>query len=129
MRIGDVLLASGMSANDAVLLVLRITQAYGLSGVHVDVTFTAMTASYYPAPGRAPITSVRVVRPTEVDYTRVRRVERLVTQIVRHGLAVADAAASLEKIRSSKHPYPRFVATLGQAGLAASVSLLFTTNW
>lgn len=129
MRIGDVLLASGMSANEAVLLVLRITQAYGLRGVHVDVTFTAMTASYYPAPGKAPITSVRVVRPTEVDYTRVRRVERLITQIVRHGLPVADAAAALETIRSSRHPYPRVVATLGQAGLTASASLLFTTNW
>lgn len=129
MRIGDVLLASGMSANDAVLYVLRITQAYGLTGVHVDVTFTAMTASYYPAPGAAPITSVRVVRPAEVDYTRVRRVERLVDRIVRRGMPVAEAVAALEEIRSGPHPYPRSVAMLGNAGLATAVSLLFTTNW
>jgi len=129
MRIGDILLAAGMSANDAVLYVLRITRAYGLTGVHVDVTFTAMTASYYPGPGQAPITSIRVVRPVEVDYTRVRRVERLVGNIVRRGMPVAEAAAALEKIRSGPHPYPRFLAMVGNAGLATAVSLIFTTNW
>ncbi|HEY7226390.1 MAG TPA: threonine/serine exporter family protein [Micromonosporaceae bacterium] len=129
MRIGDVLLASGMSANDAVLHVLRITEAYGLTGVHVDVTFTAMTASYYPAPGEAPITSVRVVQPREVDYTRVRRLDRLVGQIVRRGLPVDQAAGALEQIRSGPHPYPRWVSLLANAGIAAAASALFTTNW
>jgi uncharacterized membrane protein YjjP (DUF1212 family) len=117
-----------MSANDAVLFVLRVTEAYGLTGVHVDVTYTAMTASYYPAPGLPPITSVRVVRPAIVDYTRVRRLDRLVGRIGR-GLPLPEAIEVLEQIRTAPPPYPRWISMVGNAGLATAVSLLFTTDW
>ena len=128
MRVGDQLLAAGMSANDVVLFALKITEAYGLAGVHVDVTYTSMSASYLPDPGRPPITAIRVVRPAEVDYTRVRRLLRLVRQIER-GLPLAEAGPALERIRSAPHPYPRWLALVGNAGLGPAVSLLFTTNW
>ena len=128
MRIGDVLLSSGMSANDVVLFVLRITAAYGLTGVHVDVTYTSLAASYHPGPGLAPVTAIRVVRPAEADYTRVRRLLRLATRIER-GLPVAQAAEALAEIRAAPHPYPRVVSILGHAALAPAVSLLFTTDW
>src|SRR5512133_713807 len=81
MRVGDALLTAGMSANDVVVLMLRITGAYGLRRVHVDVTYTAISASYYPSPGGAPTTSIRVVQADVVDYTRVRRLDRLCVQI------------------------------------------------
>src|SRR5436190_16919549 len=81
MRIGDSLLSAGMSANDVVVLMLRVTQAYGLSGVHVDVTYTSISASLYPGPGLVPITSLRVVAPTVVDYTKVRRLDKLTDDI------------------------------------------------
>jgi uncharacterized membrane protein YjjP (DUF1212 family) len=128
MRIGDALLSAGMSANDVVRFVLRITEAYGLTGVHVDVTYTSMSASYHPRPGMPPVTAIRVVRPTEVDYTRVRRLLRLTMRIER-GLPVSEAAATLEEIRSATHPYPRWIAMIGAAGVGPAVSLLFTTNW
>ena len=128
MRIGDQLLSAGMSANDVVLFTLKITQAYGLTGVHVDVTYTSMSASYLPDPGRPPVTAIRVVRPAEVDYTRVRRLLRLVKQIER-GLPLAEARPALERIRSAAHPYPRWIALVGNAGVGPAVSLLFTTNW
>jgi uncharacterized membrane protein YjjP (DUF1212 family) len=128
MRVGDQLLAAGMSANDVVLFALKITHAYGLTAVHVDVTYTAMTASYVPGPGRPPVTAVRVVRPTEPDYTRVRRLLRLVKRI-EQGLPVAEAVAELETVRSSAHPYPRVIGLVSKAGVGAAVSLLFTTNW
>ncbi len=128
MRIGDVLLASGMSANDVVRFALRITSAYGLTGVHVDVTHTSMAASFHPGPGLPPVTAIRVVRPTEVDYTRVRRLLRLCMRIEK-GLPVAEAAAELERIRSAPHPYPAWLSLVGHAGVGPAVSLLFTTNW
>jgi hypothetical protein len=37
MRFGDSLLSAGMSANDVVVLMLRITETYGLRKVHIDV--------------------------------------------------------------------------------------------
>jgi uncharacterized membrane protein YjjP (DUF1212 family) len=128
MRVGDALLSAGMSANDVVVFMLRVTDAYRLRGVHVDVTYTSISASYYPGPGLAPITSIRVIRPTVVDYTRVRRIDRLSTEI-EAGLPLDEATAALDRIRTAKHPYPVWVAAIGNAGVAPAASLLFTTNW
>ena len=52
MQVGDCLLSAGMSANDVVVAMLGITDAYGLTRVHVDVTYTSVSASCYPARGR-----------------------------------------------------------------------------
>jgi uncharacterized membrane protein YjjP (DUF1212 family) len=128
MRIGDVLLSAGMSANDVVVAMLRVTDAYGLSGVHVDVTYTSISASYYPGPGLAPVTSIRIVKPTVPDYTRVRRLDRLAEQI-EAGLPLADAAAALDRIRSAAHPYPRWLAMLANAAVGPAVSLRYTVSW
>jgi uncharacterized membrane protein YjjP (DUF1212 family) len=128
MRIGDELLAAGMSANDVVVFMLRVTNAYGLQGVHVDVTYTSISASLYPGSDHSPVTSIRVVRPAVVDYTKVRRIDKLSDDIA-SGLPIADAATALERIRSSRHPYPRIVATIGSAGVASAATLLFTTSW
>ena len=53
MQVGDCLLSAGMSANDVVVAMLGITDAYGLTRVHVDVTYTSISASCYPARGAA----------------------------------------------------------------------------
>jgi uncharacterized membrane protein YjjP (DUF1212 family) len=128
MRIGDELLSVGMSANDVVVFMLRVTSAYGLSGVHVDVTYTALTASHLPEAGPSPLTFIRVVRPTEADYTRVRRLYRLCDDI-EAGLPIDQATVALERIRSAPHPYPRLLATLARAAIAPAACLLFTTSW
>jgi uncharacterized membrane protein YjjP (DUF1212 family) len=69
LRVGDVLLAAGMSANDVVVEMLRITEAYRLSRVHVDVTFTSIAVTYYAAPTNVPMTLVRTVQPDVLDFT------------------------------------------------------------
>jgi uncharacterized membrane protein YjjP (DUF1212 family) len=128
MRVGDALLAAGMSANDVVVMILRITQAYGLATVHVDVTYTAITASYYPGDGVAPVTAVRVVQPEIIDYTQVRELDKLSDKI-QAGIPIGDALEAFDRIRSADHRYPGWVSMAGNAGLAAAVSLLFTTSW
>jgi uncharacterized membrane protein YjjP (DUF1212 family) len=77
MQVGDCLLSAGMSANDVVVAMLGITDAYGLTRVHVDVTYTSISASCYPARGAAPITCIRVVQPDDIDYSKVRDVGKL----------------------------------------------------
>src|SRR4029450_5760173 len=77
LRVGDVLLTAGMSANDVVVEMLRITDAYGLSRVHLDITFNSIAATYYAAPTTVPMTLVRTVRPDVLDFTKVRRVQSL----------------------------------------------------
>jgi uncharacterized membrane protein YjjP (DUF1212 family) len=128
MRVGDALMSAGMSANDAVVLMLRIAHRYGLRRVHVDVTYTSISCSYYPTPGGPPLTAIRIVQRNIVDYTRVRRLSRLIGRI-ESGLSIKEATAAFDRIRSAGHPYPRFVSFLSNAAVGPAVSLLFTLSW
>lgn len=128
MRIGDHLLASGMSANDVVVQMLRVTRAYGLAGVHVDLTYTSITVTHHRGPTRAPLTVSRVVQPLVVDYTKVRDLDRLLSAI-EEGLDVTSATAEYDRISFQPAPYPRWVSSLGAGGIAAGVSLSFSTSW
>src|SRR5215207_4135258 len=128
LRVGDVLLTAGMSANDLVVEMLRITEAYGLNRVHLDVTFTSIAVTYYAAPTSVPMTLVRTVQPDVLDFTRVRRVQALV-QDIHAGLPLEDAIKDLERIRDAPRPYSEWVASAGNAGIAPGVTLLFTVSW
>jgi uncharacterized membrane protein YjjP (DUF1212 family) len=128
LRVGDVLLTAGMSANDVVVEMLRITEAYGLKRVHLDVTFISIVVTYYAAPTSVPMTMVRTVQPDVLDFTKVRRVQALV-QGIHAGLPLKDAINSLERIRNAPHPYSEWIAAAGNAGIATGVTLLFTVSW
>jgi len=67
MRLGDQLLASGMSA-DVVVQMLCVSHAYDLAGVHVDLTSTSLTITHHRGPPRQPLTVGRVVRPLVVNF-------------------------------------------------------------
>ena len=47
-------MATGAAASDVVASVLRLTAAYRLRSVHVDVTFSALTVSYHRGPQARP---------------------------------------------------------------------------
>ena len=128
LRVGDVLLAAGMSANDVVVEMLCITEAYGLKRVHVDLTFTSITVTYYAAPTTVPMTLVRTVQPDVLDFTKVRRVQAL-AEGIRAGLPLEDAINDLERIRDAPRLYSGWVASAGNAAIAPGVTLLFTLSW
>ena len=128
MRAGDLLLSAGLSVSEVVATMRRITTAYGLGGVHVDVTYTVISASYLPASENPPVTYSRVVRIRGVDYVQVRSLFRLASDIQR-GLPLRQAVEAFERVWSAPHPYPAWVALAGKAGVAAAVVLLFTTSW
>jgi uncharacterized membrane protein YjjP (DUF1212 family) len=128
LQIGGLLLAAGMSANDVTLVVLRITRIYGMQRVHVDVTYTSITASYYPAPGEPAVTGVRTIHPDVIDYGQVRALERLSIEIGR-GLPLPEATTILRTVRAARPRYPWWVSMLGNAAVGIGVVLLFTTSW
>ena len=128
MQVGDCLLSAGMSANDVVVAMLGITDAYGLTRVHVDVTYTSISASCYPARGATPITCIRVVQPDDIDYSKVREVDRLAEKI-RGGLPLTEATRVFDRIEETPHRYPQWVAMIGNAGVSAGAAMLFTTSW
>ncbi len=127
MRVGDHFLASGMSANDVVVQMLRVTRAYGLSGVHVDLTYTSITVTHHRGASRAPLTVSRVVQPLVVDYTKVRDLDRLLARI-EEGLDVTAATAEYDRLSYQLPPYPRWLSSCGAGGIAAGVTLTFTTS-
>jgi uncharacterized membrane protein YjjP (DUF1212 family) len=69
-----------------------------------------------------------VVQPDDIDYSKVREVGKL-TGRIRGGLPIGEATRALDRIQEAPHRYPQWVAMIGNAGVSAGVSLLFTTSW
>lgn len=124
LRVGEVQMASGAGASDVTATIIGVTSAYGLPHCEVDVIYTSITVSCYRGTESSPVTSLRVVRNRSIDYTRLADVEDLVRQITAGNIGAADAYAELDRITSANHPFPRWVATMAWAGMAASLSVL-----
>ena len=104
MRVGETLLSTGASASDVVATVLRLTDAYDLRSVHVDVTFTSISVSYHRGLDADPMTVMRGIKVRSMDLTRLERLPTLVRDI---------AAALLYAILA--HPPARRRASAGGA--------------
>lgn len=124
MRVGEILLSSGEGSGETTETMLRIAEAFGLSAADVDITGTAVTVCCHRGMEATPITSMRVVTHRGLDLTLLARVYRLVEGIERGQVGLRDAAEALDEAVRAPHPYPRWVATCGAAGLAASLALL-----
>lgn|GEM_PF-451824 len=124
LRIGELLLASGESAEDVEAAMLGVTHAYGLDRCEPTVTFTLLSISYQPSLIDPSITADRVVRRRGTDYTRLAAVYRLVGDITLERCTVEEAYRRLAGIRRNRHPYPGWLITLAGGGLAGAASLL-----
>ncbi|MCH8613658.1 threonine/serine ThrE exporter family protein [Arsenicicoccus dermatophilus] len=127
MRVAEMMLSHGASANDVTVTLLRITKAYDLKAVHVDVTYTSIQVSYYRGHDREPLTTFRVVRARSIDYTRLQRVQGLVNRI-EGGLDVDEAYDVFAAVVRAPHPYRRWVITVANAGIAAGVCVLLNAT-
>ena len=124
MRVGEVLLSSGESVDETTQTMLRLSAAAGLSAVDVDITFSSITMCCHRGMAAAPVTSMRLVRYRALDLTRLEAVATVIERVERAELNIEEAAAELSDAVDAPHPYPRWVATAGWAGLAGSVALL-----
>lgn len=124
MRVGEVLLSSGEGADETTQTMLRLADASGLPSVDVDITFTSITICCHRGMAAAPMTSMRLVRYRSLDLTRLNEVGRIIRHVEKGRFDVQSAAAALHDAVTAPHPYPRWVATAGWAGLAAAIALL-----
>lgn len=124
LRVGELELSGGAGAADVTATMLAITDAFGLPQCEVDVIFTSITVSCHRGVEASPVTSARVVRFRSLDYTQLAGVDALVTRIVRGRLTATDAYTDLDALVSGDRTYPRWLATLAWAGMAASLALL-----
>ncbi|NMH99199.1 threonine/serine ThrE exporter family protein [Pseudonocardia acidicola] len=124
MRVGEVLLSSGESVDEVTATMLRLASACGLSAVDVDITFTSITMCCHRGMAAAPVTSMRLIRYRSLDLTRLAAVSRIVAELEAGRLDVRAASTELSAATEAPHPYPRWVATAGWAGLAGSIAVL-----
>jgi uncharacterized membrane protein YjjP (DUF1212 family) len=129
VRAGIALMATGAAASDVIASVLRLTGAYGLRSVHVDVTFSALTVSYNRGPMSDPLTMTRVVRARNQDFTRLTRLHDVVARVVAAPPAVADAREQFNAVIRAPHPYRRWVTTIASGAMGAGTSLLAGGGW
>jgi uncharacterized membrane protein YjjP (DUF1212 family) len=130
LRAGEAMLATGASASDVVATVLRISDAYGISAMHVDITFTSITVSIHRGMNEDPLSVMRIVRVRTTDYTRLQAVYLLIDEIAgqQKPLDVETARDRLTAILASPHPYRHWVVAAGQAVLASGVVVMFDVS-
>jgi uncharacterized membrane protein YjjP (DUF1212 family) len=131
LRSGEAMLATGASAADVVATVLRISDTYGILGMHVDITFTSITVSVHRSVNDDPLSVMRIVRVRTTDYTRLQKVYRLIDEITgaEQPLSVDAARERLADILNSPHPYRRWVMRAGKGILAGGVVVMFNASF
>lgn len=131
LRTGEAMLATGASASDVVATVLRISKAYGIGAMHMDITFTSITISIHRGMSEDPMSVMRIVKVRTTDYSRLQDVYVLIDEITGAGgpLGVEEALDRLTSILTSPHPYRRWVVAVGKAVLAGGVVVLFDVGF
>lgn len=124
MRTGEVLLSSGESVADTTTAMIGLANACGLPTVDVDITFTSITACCHRGMTATPVTSMRLVRRRALDLTRLAAVRDIMERVDRGVLDIRAAATELDAAVTARHPYPRWMATAGWAGLAAGIAVM-----
>lgn len=127
MRIGEALFAVGASAHDVTFAITRVTNAYHLHSVQVDVTYNSITAAHLHGDESRPITLLRVVRVASPDHAKLQRLQALVVDID-DGLELEDAREAFRSIRRTPFLYRSPVVIVSRAVLAAGVAVLFDAS-
>ncbi|GAA0242476.1 threonine/serine ThrE exporter family protein [Cryptosporangium japonicum] len=124
IQVGEVLLSTGEPVGETAATMTRLAAACGLPTVDVDVTFNAITMCFHRGNVAAPVTTMRLAGYGTTDLTRIDLITGIVDQVTRSRMTVPAAVAAVSEAVNARHPYPRWVATVGMAGLAAAVAVL-----
>lgn len=129
IRIGELLIATGAAANDTLVLVVRLCAAYGMRTVYVDVTATGISISYHRGYNREPLTIVRTVVETGMDYSTMEALERLVADVEVGGLPTREVNERLHAIVDAPAPYPGWFSMVGTSLVGVGASMLYGATW
>ena len=127
LRLGEAMLVTGASVADTTAALLRVCRAYGLSSVHVDITYTSVTLSMHRGVHRDPITVMRIVSSMGTDYSRLEALHSLVREIGASDsepVDIEDNLGELERILEMPHSYRRGVVTAAWGLMGAGVAML-----
>ncbi|MGO2933624.1 threonine/serine ThrE exporter family protein [Microbacterium sp.] len=124
LRIGESMFAVGASAHDVTFAIIRVAKVYGLSGVHVDVNFDAISVSYHRGEEDWPTTLVRVIRASSPDHAKLQRLQALLVDII-DGMDLDEARLAFRVIRRTPFLYRPIVVIFSRALLTVGVAILY----
>ncbi|MGV2984770.1 threonine/serine ThrE exporter family protein [Microbacterium sp. AGC85] len=127
LRIGESMFAVGASAHDVTFAITRVARVYGLTGVHVEVTFNAISVSYHRGEEDWPTTLMRVVRAASPDHAKLQRLQALLVDIT-EGLDLDAARMAFRIIRRTPFLYRPLVVIIARALLTVGVAILLAAS-
>lgn len=127
IRIGETMLTVGAPASEVTLTIVRVAEAYGVSPVHVDVTYNSITVAHHRSDADQPVSLLRVVTGAVPDHEKLLRLQALVADIAA-GLPLDTAAARARAIRRIPFRYRPAIVVVAQAMLAVGVALMYGVN-
>lgn len=128
LKIAESLLARGVSTRDTVSQALDVTERYCKERVYFDVSSNVIIASQYRGLHKDPLTLMVTVQYGAANNMIVQDLQQLVRDIVR-GLPLSDALARYEQIETANKHYPQWLRTIGNAGMATGIVMLYTNSW
>ncbi|HEX5086451.1 MAG TPA: threonine/serine exporter family protein [Nocardioides sp.] len=129
LRIGEQLLSSGAGASDVSAAMNNVAWACGLRGFNADVTFTALTMSQPRSPDEPALIQIRQVRYREIDYGDLTEIDRIIRDVVAGDIDRVEAAARLNRVSSTGHARPRWLATLSLGVMGAGIGMVLGGDW
>ncbi|KDA05410.1 hypothetical protein DC31_16785 [Microbacterium sp. CH12i] len=127
LRIGESMFTVGASAHDVTFAIVRVAQVYGLTGVHVDVTYNSVNVSYHRGEEDWPTTLMRVVKAASPDHAKLQRLQALLVEIS-EGMDLGEARLAFRVIRRTPFLYRPIVVIFARALLAPGVAILFDAS-
>jgi uncharacterized membrane protein YjjP (DUF1212 family) len=124
IRCGEVIFASGASAEDATATMLAVTRAYGLKGCEADVTHTVITLTWDDPASSDTIVRSRNVKYRTIDYTRLTNTSTLIGELLHEPLPLAEARIRVNTIITAKPIYPWPVRRVGWSLVGAGAAFL-----
>ena len=129
IAVSDQLLSMDVAANGVVSRALDITEAYCDHPVHVDIISNVIMLSQLRGVDKEPLTLIRPSVMRDTNNMTVQLIQQLVHDIRAGKYSLDEAEAKLDSILKNPVTYPAWLVSTGNAGIAAAVSLFFTTNW
>ncbi|OYN88808.1 hypothetical protein CGZ92_03640 [Parenemella sanctibonifatiensis] len=128
LRLAEGLLSTGKGAADVVSTVVRVTQAYGVSTVNVEVTYTSIFITRLRGLGRDPVTATRAIRGRVSDYATLAGLEEIVERIEKENIDVATAAKEFDKVMGRPETYNKVVTVIASGVTVAGVAVIFNAT-
>ena len=124
IRCGEVIFASGASAEDATATMLAVTRAYGLKGCEADVTHTVITLTWDDAAAGDSVTRSRNVKYRTLDYTRLTNTSTLIDDLLHDPIPVGEARVRVNSIIAARPIYPVLVRRVGWSLVGTGAAFL-----